>query len=928
MKRYLSLILLFLSCFTANSFSQQASISVNNIKVEGLNLIEGVTQAHPRLSWQIKSKQRNVLQNAYQVLVASTKENLLKNKGDVYQGEKIKSNQSINVAYPLNNLLSCKPYYWKVRVWTNKGQSDWSWTGKWSMGILDDTIWKADWIGTEKMIKTDDPYTAYSRLSARYLRKEAAVKEKPVRATAYVVGMGLYELYINGQKVGKHVLSPTLKEYNKQIPYNTLDVTSYLKKGNNAIGVILGNGRYFSVRYSKDGAMVAQNAPSTHYGLPMLKMQLLLEYANGTKEVIATNTTWKVTSNGPIIANNEFDGEEYDATKELKGWAITGYNDKNWDKATIMTSPTAKLVSQLNENITVKDSIIPKSIHQTKNRSYILDLGQNMVGWLKITVKGKPGDTVTLRFAETLKTKDSLFLANIRTAKVTDKYVVKGNRIEIWEPKFVFHGFRYVEVKGLSYQPKKEDFVGMVVYDDLPTIGTFETSNATINQVYKNAFWGIIGNYRGMPMDCPQRDERMGWLGDRSVSSYGESFIFDNSRLYAKWMDDIEAAQKESGSIPDVAPTYWKNYTDNVTWPITFLVVPEMLRKQFGDTVTFKKQYPNMKKWMLYMWDTYQVGGLVERDTYGDWCLPPENLNIIFSLDSTRNTKGPVIGAAYYFYALTLMKNYASQLGIAKDQVLFDNMSKKVKSAFNAKFYNEHDGFYANNTVTSNLLPLTFGLVEEQNRSKVFNQIVERTLKLYNGHVSTGLIGGQWLMRALSDNGRPDLAYRIATNTSYPSWGYMAAQGATTIWELWNGNTANPAMNSGNHVMLLGDLLIWDYEYLGGIKSDKDEVAFKKIIMDPYWAPGLNFVNASTVSPYGKIVSNWKKTDGKLNWKITIPANCNAVVAFPAASVAKIFENGKAADTNKDINYLYTKNGKAYIAIGSGEYSFICDLPQ
>ncbi|RZK60768.1 MAG: alpha-rhamnosidase [Pedobacter sp.] len=923
MKKYL-LLLLFSSFCSIDLFARQAMVTVGRTTVEGLNVMEGVTKIHPRLSWQIESAQRNVSQTAYQIIVASSMAAIGQNKGDVYDSRKVNSNQSINIAYPLVNLLSCRPYYWRVRVWTSKGASKWSATGKWSMGILNDSIWKADWIGTEKMLKTDDPYNPFTRLAARYLRKELTVSVKPIRATAYIAGMGLYELYVNGLKVGKHVLSPTLKEYNKEIPYNTLDVTAYFKKGSNAIGVILGNGRYFTVRYSKDGGMAAGNAPSTHYGLPMLKMQVLLEYANGTKELITSDRSWKATSNGPIIANNEFDGEEYDANKELTGWSLPNYKDKDWYKVSVVTPASNKLVTQVNENIAVKDNIVPKTIHQTKNRSYILDMGQNMVGWLKIKVRGKKGDTITLRFAETLKNADSLFLANIRSAKVTDKYVIKGTGEELWEPRFVFHGFRYAEVRGLKYQPKKEDFTGRVVYDDLPTIGLFQTSDKTINQVYKNAYWGIIGNYRGMPTDCPQRDERMGWLGDRSVSSYGESFVFDNSRLYAKWMDDIEAAQKESGSIPDVAPTYWKNYTDNVTWPITFLVIPEMLRKQFGDTVTYQKQYPNMKKWMLYMWDTYQVDDMVQKDTYGDWCLPPENLNIIFSLDTNRNTKGPVIGAAYYYYALSLMKKYADRLKNSADYALFDGMAKKVRAAFNAEFYNQDGGFYANNTVTSNLLPLTFGIVEEKNREKVFRQIVDRTLNLYQGHVSTGLIGGQWLMRGLSDNGRPDLAYKIVTNTTYPSWGYMAAQGATTIWELWNGNTADPAMNSGNHVMLLGDLLVWNYEYLGGIKTDQQDVAFKKIIMDPYLAPALTFVNASTTSPYGKIVSNWKKNGKNFSWEVSIPSNCKAILAFPVSSFSAILENNRKLSGINEIKYLRTENGKTYVEVASGNYVFSC----
>jgi alpha-L-rhamnosidase len=355
-------------------------------------------------------------------------------------------------------------------------------------------------------------------------------------------------------------------------------------------------------------------------------------------------------------------------------------------------------------------------------------------------------------------------------------------------------------------------------------------------------------------------------------------------------------------------------------------VIPEMLRKQFGDTVTFKKHYPFMKKWMLYMWNKYGTNNLVLQDTYGDWCLPPESLELIFSRDSTRNTKGALIGAAYYYYALQLMKNFASYLNITEDVKQFDDMAIKVKAAFNETFYNQDSGYYANNTVTSNLLPLTFGLAPENDRQRIFDKIVQRTLNMYGGHVSTGLIGGQWLMRGLSDNGRPDLAYKIASNTTYPSWGYMAAQGATTIWELWNGNTANPAMNSGNHVMLLGDLLIWYYEYLAGIKSDNNDVAFKKIIMDPYLAPGLTFVKASTSSPYGAIKSSWKIDKGTFKWDVVIPANSKAIITFPVNNLKEIKESNIAIDQAEGLKFSETKDGKTYIEAGSGRYSFSCPM--
>jgi alpha-L-rhamnosidase len=545
-----------------------------------------------------------------------------------------------------------------------------------------------------------------------------------------------------------------------------------------------------------------------------------------------------------------------------------------------------------------------------------------MTGWLKISIKGTKGDTITMRFAETLKSKDSLYMLNIRHAKVTDKYILKGALREVWEPRFSYHGFRFVEIAGLKYAPSVNDFTGKVIYDNIPTTGSFESSNKTLNQIYTNAYWTIRSNYRGMPADCPQRDERMGWLGDRSANSYGESFLFDNSRLYAKWMYDIKDAQKESGSIPDVVPTYWKMYNDNVTWPSTFIIIPAMLRKQFGDMKTFSDNYSAMKKWMLYMWNNYRTDDLILRDNYGDWCLPPESLDIIVSKDPTRNAPGPLLASAYYYYCLQLMGEYAASFGYQADKEKFSEMAQKVNVAFNNKFYHADSTYYDNNAVTSNLLPLTFGLAPEKDRKAIFNRIVQRTLNMYDGHVSTGLVGGQWLMRGLSDNGRPDLAYRIASNTTYPSWGYMIAQGATTIWELWNGNTANPAMNSGNHVMLLGDLLIWYYEYLGGIKSDDQEVAFKKIIMNPYFAPDLTYVNASYQSPYGLIESKWGKSNKVLNWAITVPANASAIVYIPGDSEKVIMEGDKPATMAKGVRFLMMQNGKAMFEVGSGSYSF------
>ncbi|RYY11394.1 MAG: alpha-rhamnosidase, partial [Cytophagaceae bacterium] len=441
------------------------------------------------------------------------------------------------------------------------------------------------------------------------------------------------------------------------------------------------------------------------------------------------------------------------------------------------------------------------------------------------------GDKITLRFAETLQASGELYVANLRDARVTDVYTLRGGGRETWEPAFVFHGFRYVEISGYPGLPTLADFDGRVVYDDMATTGEFVTSNATINQVYRNAYWGIRSNYKGMPIDCPQRNERQPWLGDRTTGAYGESFVFDNSRLYAKWLDDIAQAQKADGSIPDVAPAFWRYYGDNVTWPGTYLTIADMLYQQYGDAQPLARHYDSMRRWLTYMRANYQDNGLITKDKYGDWCVPPESAKLIHSQDPARNTDGVLIASATYYHMLGLMQRFATVLGKPADAQEYAALAASLKTAFNQKFLNPQTCQYSNNTVTANLLPLAYGLVPAADTAKVFQNITQKILVENTGHISTGVIGTQWLMRGLSTGGRPDIAYRLATNRDYPSWGYMAANGATTIWELWNGNTADPAMNSQNHVMLLGDLLVWDYENLAGIKAAAP--GFARVEMKP-----------------------------------------------------------------------------------------------
>ncbi|TFG96456.1 MAG: hypothetical protein E4H13_12110, partial [Calditrichales bacterium] len=536
-----------------------------------------------------------------------------------------------------------------------------------------------------------------------------------------------------------------------------------------------------------------------------------------------------------------------------------------------------------------------------------------------------PGTRVTLRFAEVLKADGTLYLDNIRGAEVTDVYILKGNGTESWEPKFTYHGFRYVEVSGLPEKPDLSLLEGKVVYDGVETVGSFQTSNALINQIYKNAVWGIEGNYRSIPTDCPQRDERQGWLGDRSVESKGESYIFDISKLYSKWLTDIQDAQRESGSIADVAPSYWPFYNDNTTWPGSYIIIANMLYNQYHDLQTIRRHYPSMKKWIDHM-SQYVKDDIMTRDTYGDWCVPPEELHLIHSNDPNRTTSGELIGTAYFHHELKLMTRFAELLGKADEAAVFRNRAAAMKTAFNTKFLSTDPVLYANNSQTASILALTFELVPENYRQQIFENLVVKIMGEGDGHVGTGLVGGQWLMRVLSDNGRPDIAYRLASNETYPSWGYMVQQGATTIWELWNGDKGDPGMNSHNHVMLLGDLITWFYEDLGGIQSDPDNPAFSHIIMRPEIVGDLRFVSASHRSTHGMIRSAWKNENGKFQWEISVPVNCTATVFIPAEDINQVTEAGQAAGSSPGVTYLRQENGRQVYQVESGTYSFAAPL--
>ena len=882
--------LFFLLALVALASCSELAVEIMKPTVEQQDGSRALATNIPRFSWQYETTESDVVQQNYRIIVASTAENAQNNIGDLWDSGVTASNQMLYIPYGGKALQSRDKAYWKAiaTVKNGKGKAKVeSEVQAFEISLLEQNDWQAKWIGHEF---DDDVLVGHTRLAARYLRKDFALNGEVDNARLYVSGMGVYSAYLNGTEVApEELLKPTLSWYSTRVYFNTYDVTEMLNSGDNAIGVILEGGRYSTVRYNAANPNWDDTENVFGFGTPRLLLQLEVTYKDGQKECIVSDDTWKITNRGPIRSANEYDGETYDENFDLGDWNQPDYDDSTWLQAELVEAPEGQVSPQPNPNITVMEKLQPIGMFQKGDKWY-LDMGQNMVGVLNIKVGGQqPGDIITLRFAELLTTDSTLYTANLRCAECTDRYIVSNNsQLSIfnsqlnWNPNFVYHGFRYVEISGLREQPYLDDFEGHQIYDKMPVTGSFETSNEIINAVYHNAYWGIRGTYRSMPTDCPQRDERLGWTGDRTTGNYGESYVFDNHQLYAKWLNDAEDCQWDNGSLPNVIPPYWRGYTDNMTWPGAVVTVTDMLYTRFGDVEPIRQHYDALKKWMLHMKDKYMVGGLLRRDTSGDWCMPPESLELIHSSDRARITDATVLSTPFYCYLCSKMAKFAEVLGLDEDAAFFQQEIVTSTVAFNDKYFNRVTGIYANNTVTANILPLWFGMVPKGLEDKVMNNIVDKTENECGGHVSTGVVGIQQLMRCLTEYGHGDLAFKIASNDTYPSWGYMVRNGATTIWELWNGNTADPAMNSGNHVMLLGDLILWEYEYLGGIRAL--EPGYSKIQLKPYPIEGLDFVNCAYNSVSGRIESHWKREGNHFEWDIVIPANTTAEVCLPSAN--------------------------------------------
>jgi alpha-L-rhamnosidase len=906
---------LFLSLLVGGAVA--SPLQPTALRCEYLTNPLGIDVARPRLSWKLVSNRRGALQTAYQIEVADSEAALKSDHGSLWDSGKVASDRSIQVVYNGKALPSGQRAWWRVRVWDGDGKrSGWSAPGLWEMGLLSPGDWKARWIGS----------TAASA-AAPYLRKTFQAAKTVKRARLYATALGLYELYLNGKRVGSDFFRPGWTDYHQRVQYQTYDVTGMLTPGSNALGMVLGDGWYCGY--------VGFGQRRSHYGTqPSGLAQLHVDYSDGTSQTVVTDDTWKANT-GPILISDMLMGETYDARKELTGWATAGYDDAAWGRAEARATPELKqppntrphpadtfpggvtLVAQPDISVRQVDTRKPVRITEKPAGAYVFDLGQNMVGWVRLKVEGPAGTTVTLRFAEMLNSDGSIYTTNLRSARATDRYTLKGGGKEVYEPSFTFHGFRYVEVTGYPGKPNTDAVTGIVVSSVVTTTGTFACSNPMVNQLQHNIFWGQRGNYLEVPTDCPQRDERLGWMGDAQVFVRTGCFNADIAAFMNKWMNDVEDAQSADGGFSDVSPRLVDPADGAPAWGDAGIIVPWTIYACYGDTRIIARHYAAMAKWIDYIHKANP--NLLWRNrgnnNFGDW------------LSIRADTPRDVLATAYFAYDAHLMAQMAHVIGREDDARKYADLFSGIKEAFN-RAYVGPEGRIKGDTQTCYVLALRFGLLPEEKRSSAAGYLVA-DIERRGGHLSTGFVGVGYLTPTLTKVGHPDVAYRLLNNDTFPSWGYSIKHGATTIWERWDGWTAekgfqDPGMNSFNHYSL-GSVGEWMYSTVAGIDLDPDHPGYKHILLHPRPGGGLTYARASYDSMYGKIVSDWRIDHGTYHYKVEVPANTTATVSIPTRDSATVMENAHPADRAEGVRFLRMQDGCAVYEVGSGIYSFSAD---
>jgi alpha-L-rhamnosidase len=896
-----------------NPNSTISAATLNDLRGEHLSNPLGLDVARPRLSWKLNATERGARQTAYQILVASSQALLAQGQGDLWNSGVVVSDQSVLVQYGGQPLTSGQLCHWKVRAWDRVGNySAWSAPAKWSMGLLIPSDWTASWIG----MPTDTSITPAP--PSPMLRKGFTISKPVARATAYICGLGYYEMLINGAKISDHVLDPTWTRYEKQANYVTHDVTTNLVSGANAIGVQLANGFYN--QWSTD-AWNTFNAPWR--ALPQMLLQLDIEFTDGTTQRVVSDTTWK-TATGPLLLDATRLGEVYDARLEKTGWATVGYSDSTWTNAILREGTGGDLIAPNAEPIKVVKTIAPVRIIPVSGQPgvYTFDFGQNLTGWGKLTVSGSAGTTVNMVFGEKTNSNGSVDLANINVYVNSqqayfqkDIYILKGGGTEIWEPRFTYHGFQYVQVSGLPSVPTTNTLVARVVNTAFEDAGSFLCSNDLLNRIETNTLWSYLGNFTGIPTDCPHR-EKNGWLGDAQLAAEIGLTHYKSAAAYTRWIRDFRVGQEVDGGLYGVIPNPVWGANVGPPWESAYLFIPWFVYQHTGDLGILTNNYDGMKAYVNYL-GTRASGNIVSFGL-GDW------------LPASTTTSTALTGTSYYYHDALILAQTAALMGKTSDALQYSNLAAQIKISYNNTLYNPTNHQYAGGTQTAQSSALYHGLVETNQVAGVVG-VLAANVQQNGNRIDTGILGSKYILRTLCDNGRPDVAFALATQTAYPSWGYKITKGATTLWETWHGTGT---IDSLNHVMF-GDISAWMMQYIAGIRPGMP--GYKQVLIRPELMNGLAWAQATHASPYGTISSAWELSGSNATLNVTIPPNATAKVHVPLLGTAAtnvvvreggtiIWQNGAAVGNVDGIEFAQLDNAlpQQFLVwnVGAGSYQF------
>jgi len=885
---------------------------VTHLRCEYLKNPLGIDEFQPRLSWILESQERGQKQTAYRILVASSLRHLEKDEGDLWDTGRVESDRSIEIIYSGKTLESRQQCYWKVCIWDKNGElSDYSAHGFWTMGLLGDDDWKSSWIKINRPPAAKKPADLAPGPPPPWFRKTFELDRQIKQAFVYVTALGLYELYMNGHRVGVDEFAPEWTDYNIRVHYRTYDVTSLLQKELNCIGAVVGDGWY--------SGYVGWRKQRGNYGMEngfMLQMEVL--YVDGTTAMITTDGSWRC-SEGPIISSDLLMGEHYDARKEMPGWDSATFDDMDWKPAVLMEKPKTRLVAQPSEPVQITEYIPAVTVTNPQNNTHVFDLGQNIAGWVRLKVRGEAGTKITLRFAERLNLDGSIYTENLRDARATDVYILKGDGEEVYEPRFTFHGFQYVEVTGFPDEPPLETVTGCMIQSTMPPVGSFHCSDPMVNQLFANLVWGQRGNYLSIPTDCPQRDERLGWMGDAQIFIRTGSYNYDVAAFFTKWMQDVVDAQSKAGAFPDFAPRLndkqLMGFEAAPAWGDAGIIIPWTQYRVYGDTRIISAHWDAMERWMDFLLKANP--NLIRRkkvnNNYGDW------------LSIKADTPKDLLATAYWAYDAWLMSKMAEVIHRKEDAGRYDTLFRDIRSAFQKAFVSS-DGHVKGETQTAYLLALSMDLIPPELRDEAAAHLVD-DIRGRDTHLSTGFVGCGFINPVLTEMGYKDIAYQLLLNETFPSWGYSIKHGATTIWERWDGWTEDkgfqdPGMNSFNHYAF-GAIGEWLYRFVAGIDLDPGVPGFKKIRIRPYPSDDLEYARAEYQSIHGKIISGWTRQGGEMTMDVTIPPNTTATVFVPFSDVSKINEDGKRVEDSEGVRFLRTEEGRVVFEVESGRYTFV-----